>query len=106
MRANAEEFKECLNLRAEIWNVMCNIDGLKEELLLEYEKERKRRDLARLNPRDEGAYELSVIKEWCNQFVDDEDDRYNEEHGGLDLLGYVKEMKQKLSPIDDPLKLY
>ena len=27
------DFIECLNLRAEVWDVMCNIDGLKQELL-------------------------------------------------------------------------
>lgn len=47
-----------------------------------------------------------MIKEWCNQFVDDEDDKYNEEHGGLDIAGFVKEMKKKLGPIGDAEELY
>ena len=40
MTAYAEEIRESINMRAEIWDVMCNIDGLKEELLKEYELER------------------------------------------------------------------
>lgn len=103
--ANPRDCIESINLRAEIWNIMCNIDGLKEELLLEYEQERKRRVERQQTPHDD-SHEIEVIKEWCNQFVDDEDDKYNEDHGGLDLDGYVKQMKQPLSPIDDPERLY
>lgn len=104
--AYADEIRESINMRAEIWNVMCNIDGLKEELLQEYEQERQRREKRRQDPSDDNSYELSVINQWCNQFVDDEEDKYNEEHGGMDLDGFVKDMKQPLSQISDPDKLY
>lgn len=87
--ASADDFKECINLRAEIWNIMCNIDGLKEDMLREYAEERQRREEARKTPGNDD-HELSVIQGWCNQFVDDEDDKYNEGHGGLDVDGYVK----------------
>ena len=103
--AHPEDFIECINLRAEIWNIMCNIDGLKEEMIKEYAEERERREKVRQTPGND-AYERSVIEGWCNQFVDDEDDRYNEGHGGLDIAGYVKQMKMPLDPIDDPEELY
>ena len=42
-----------INLRAEIWNAMCNIDGLKDELVGQYEQERQRR----INKTPEGGNE-------------------------------------------------
>ena len=101
-----DDFIECLNLRAEVWDVMCNIDGLKQELLQEYEQERIRRDKAREDPRDDGSHEKAVFAEWCKQFNEDPDDKYNEEHGGLGPEGYVQQMKQKLKPIHDDSELY
>lgn len=84
---------------------MCNIDGLKEEMLREYAQERERREKARQN-RTNDDFELQEIDGWCNQFVDDEDDKYNEGHGGLDVDGYVRQMKVPMDPIADPEKLY
>lgn len=34
---NVEYSKDFFNLRAEIWDIMCNIDGLKDELLTEHD---------------------------------------------------------------------
>jgi hypothetical protein len=84
-----DDFIECLNLRGEVWDVMCNIDGLKQELLQEYEQERIRRDKTRDDPRYDGSHEQAVWDSWCKQFNEDPDDTYNEEHGGFGAEGYL-----------------
>lgn len=90
--------EEDINLRGVIWDIMCNIDGLKEELVKQHEEERVRREQAKLNgDEDDDLYERELIKDWCPQFVDPENDTYNKDNGGRYLVeDYVKYLKMSL----------
>lgn len=47
-----------------------------------------------------------MFEEWCKQFNEDPEDKYNEDHGGMGPEGYLNQLKQKLKPIHDPHELY
>ena len=105
-QSSPNDFIECLNMRAEIWDIMCNIDGLKKEMLKEYEEERQRRERTFLDPNYDQSYEINEFSKWCTQFNEDEEEKYNEEHGGMGPEGYIRQMRQRLPEINDANELY
>ena len=100
--------EEDINLRAVIWDIMCNIVGPKDECVKHHETERLRREQAKLNgDEDDDAYERDIIKDWCPQFVDPDTDTYNKDNGGRYLVeDYVKYLKTPLPKIDSPEEFY
>lgn len=86
---------------------MCNIDGMKSELLNDYQQEKLRRDSVANTDEDDDFYERNIIKDWCPQFVDPPGDTYNHDKGGrYRVEDYVSYLKLALPEVNDYEKLY